>query len=100
VPPLEECWAIGLVRQLGGAELPEDAVSEVARLLARGGPLVVPAGVQEWCVPQGLVGPDARPVGPLMRPDTLRALATEAGYGGSSVVGIEHPFWRFYRLVP
>lgn len=53
-----------------------------------------------WCVPQGLVGPDPRPAGPLMRPDTLRTLATEAGYSGSSVEDIEHPFWRFYRLVP
>jgi hypothetical protein len=53
-----------------------------------------------WCVPQGLVGPDPRPVGPLMRADELRALAAEAGYSGSEVLGIEHPFWRFYRLLP
>jgi len=53
-----------------------------------------------WCVPQGLVGPDPRPIGPLMRPDTLRSLAAEAGFGDASVADIEHPFWRFYRLVP
>jgi SAM-dependent methyltransferase len=53
-----------------------------------------------WCVPQGLVGPDPRPVGPLMRPTTLTALAGEAGFADVTVTGIEHPFWRFYRLVP
>jgi SAM-dependent methyltransferase len=53
-----------------------------------------------WCVPQGLVGPDPRPVGPLMRPATLRSLAAEAGFSETTVVDIEHPFWRFYRLVP
>jgi SAM-dependent methyltransferase len=53
-----------------------------------------------WCVPQGLVGPHPRPVGPLMRPGTLRSLATEAGFSDAAVTDIEHPFWRFYRLVP
>lgn len=53
-----------------------------------------------WCVPQGLVGPDPRPVGPLMRPDTVRSLAEQAGFTETVVLDIEHPFWRFYRLVP
>jgi protein-L-isoaspartate O-methyltransferase len=53
-----------------------------------------------WCVPQGLVGPDPQPVGPLMRPATLQSLATEAGFTETAVTDIEHPFWRFYRLVP
>jgi len=53
-----------------------------------------------WCVPQGVVGPDPRPIGPLMRPDALRSLAAEAGFSDATVADIEHPFWRFYRLVP
>jgi hypothetical protein len=53
-----------------------------------------------WCVPQGLVGPDPEPVGPLMRASTLHDLASRAGFGHSEVLDIEHPFWRFYRLVP
>jgi SAM-dependent methyltransferase len=53
-----------------------------------------------WCVPQGLLGPDPRPVGPLMRPATLAMLAGEAGFTETTVADIEHPFWRFYRLEP
>ena len=53
-----------------------------------------------WCLPQGLVGPDPRPVGTLMRPATMAALATEAGFPASEILPIEHPFFRFYRLVP
>jgi hypothetical protein len=53
-----------------------------------------------WCLPQGLVGPDPEPVGTLIRPDTMRALAAAAGYSAVDVVPIDHPFWRFYRLLP
>jgi SAM-dependent methyltransferase len=53
-----------------------------------------------WCLPQGRVGPDPKPVGTLIRPDTLRDLAHRAGYADVTVVPIEHPFWRFYRLTP
>lgn len=53
-----------------------------------------------WCLPQGLFGADPQPVGTLMRPDTMRALATEAGYSHTEVLDIEHPFFRFYRLHP
>ena len=53
-----------------------------------------------WCVPQGLIGPDPEPVGPLMRPDQLAALAGRAGYAKSEVLPLDHDVWRFYRLVP
>jgi SAM-dependent methyltransferase len=53
-----------------------------------------------WCVPQGMVGPDPEPVGPLMRASTLHHLASQAGFSRSEVLDIEHPFWRFYRLIP
>lgn len=53
-----------------------------------------------WCLPQGLVGLDPEPVGTLIRPDALRGLAHRAGYAGVEILPIEHPFWRFYRLVP
>jgi SAM-dependent methyltransferase len=51
-----------------------------------------------WCLPQGRPAPDAHPVGTVMRPAALRALATEAGFEQVEVLPIEHPFWRFYRL--
>lgn len=53
-----------------------------------------------WCLPQGRVGPDPGPVGTLIRPDTMRDLARQAGYPGVEIVPIDHPFWRFYRLTP
>ena len=51
-----------------------------------------------WCLPQGRPAPDANPVGTVMRPAALRALATEAGFEQVEVLPIEHPFWRFYQL--
>ncbi|WP_063763733.1 class I SAM-dependent methyltransferase [Actinoplanes subtropicus] len=53
-----------------------------------------------WCVPQGMVGVDPEPIGPLLRTATLHELAARAGYRGSEVLEIDHPFWRFYRLIP
>ena len=62
----------------------------VQRFFANASPL--------WCLPQGRMAPDARPVGAVMRPDTLRSLAAEAGFAAVDVLPIAHPFWRFYRL--
>jgi SAM-dependent methyltransferase len=53
-----------------------------------------------WCLPQGRVGPDPEPAGTLMRPATMRDFAQRAGYADVQIVLIEHPSWRFYRLVP
>ena len=53
-----------------------------------------------WCLPQGRVDHDSEAPGTVMRPDTLRQLAARAGYGAVDILPIEHPFWRFYRLVP
>lgn len=53
-----------------------------------------------WCLPQGMVGPDPEPVGTLLRPAMMQSLADRAGYAGTEVLPIEHPFWRFYRLQP
>lgn len=53
-----------------------------------------------WCLPQGRVDHDSQAPGTVMRPDTLRQLATEAGYRSVDIVPIDHPFWRFYRLTP
>jgi hypothetical protein len=53
-----------------------------------------------WCLPQGRIGRDPEPVGALIRTDTMRELAYRAGYSKIDIVPIEHPFWRFYRLMP
>lgn len=53
-----------------------------------------------WCLPQGRVERDSEATGTIMRPDTLRQLASEAGFGAVDILPIDHPFWRFYRLIP
>lgn len=52
------------------------------------------------CLPVGRVDPPARGTGTVMRPDTLRGYAKEAGFSGVEILPIEHDFWRFYRLMP
>ena len=52
-----------------------------------------------WCLPQGRVEPDSEAVGTVMRPDRFRSLVRDAGWSGIEILPIDHPFWRFYRLV-
>jgi hypothetical protein len=40
------------------------------------------------------------PVGTLIRPAAMLDLARRAGYADAQILPIEHPVWRFYRLVP
>jgi len=50
------------------------------------------------CLPAGLADAPSAGTGTVMRPATLQAYATEAGFGEMQVIPIAHPFWRFYRL--
>jgi 2-polyprenyl-3-methyl-5-hydroxy-6-metoxy-1,4-benzoquinol methylase len=68
-----------------------------------------PAGVVErlyygfsvfHCLPVGMVGTDAAGTGTVIRADTVRRYAEEAGFSSCEVVPIEHDFWRFYLLKP
>ena len=52
------------------------------------------------CLAVGMLDEDSAGTGTVMRPDTVRAYATEAGFGRIDVLPIEHDFWRFYRLLP
>jgi hypothetical protein len=52
-----------------------------------------------WCLPQSRVVPDCEAPGTVMRPATLESFARRAGWAGFEVLPIEHPFFRFYRLV-
>ncbi|WP_161962400.1 class I SAM-dependent methyltransferase [Nocardioides speluncae] len=52
-----------------------------------------------WCLPQGRVEPDSEAIGTVMRPDRFRGVVRDAGWSDIEILGIEHPFWRFYRLV-
>jgi hypothetical protein len=52
-----------------------------------------------WCLPQGRVEPDSEAVGTVMRPSRFRGIARQAGWSDVEIMPIDHPFWRFYRLV-
>jgi hypothetical protein len=48
----------------------------------------------------GMLDEDSAGTGTVIRPETVRAYAAEAGFGRVNVLPIEHDFWRFYRLAP
>jgi 2-polyprenyl-3-methyl-5-hydroxy-6-metoxy-1,4-benzoquinol methylase len=52
------------------------------------------------CLAVGLLDDDSAGTGTVIRPDTVRAYASAAGFSRIDVLPIEHDFWRFYRLVP
>jgi 2-polyprenyl-3-methyl-5-hydroxy-6-metoxy-1,4-benzoquinol methylase len=52
------------------------------------------------CLAVGLLDADSAGTGTVMRPETVRAYASQAGFSRVDVLPIEHDFWRFYRLAP
>jgi 2-polyprenyl-3-methyl-5-hydroxy-6-metoxy-1,4-benzoquinol methylase len=52
------------------------------------------------CLPVGMIDHSSAGTGAVIRPDTVRAYAAEAGFGQVKVLSIEHESWRFYRLTP
>ena len=52
------------------------------------------------CLPVGMVGQNAAGTGTVMRVDTVRRYAEEAGFGGFEILPIQNDFYRFYRLIP
>ena len=99
---------------------PVKALAAARGLLADGGSVLVgdertadrfevPAGEFErllygasilHCLPVGMVGEGAAGTGTVMRVETVRRYAEEAGFSGFEVLPIEHEFYRFYRLTP
>ncbi len=97
---------------------PVDALRGMHSLLADGGVLLVgdERVAEEFTVPGDevervmygfslfhclAVGREEQPsaaTGTVMRPDTLRRYAEEAGFAKFEVLPIENDFWRFYRL--
>ncbi|MEE8457333.1 MAG: methyltransferase domain-containing protein [Acidimicrobiia bacterium] len=51
------------------------------------------------CLPDGMSTPHSAGTGTVMRPDTLRRYAREAGFRDIEILPIETDTWRFYRLV-
>jgi 2-polyprenyl-3-methyl-5-hydroxy-6-metoxy-1,4-benzoquinol methylase len=53
------------------------------------------------CLPDGMAHQPSAGTGTVMRPDTLRRYAREAGFSDVETLPIDDfGFWRFYRLVP
>lgn len=53
------------------------------------------------CLPAGMAEQPSAGTGTVMRPDTLRRFAREAGFAKADVLEqVEHDFLRFYRLTP
>ena len=51
------------------------------------------------CLPDGMAHLHSEGTGTVMRPDTLRRYAREAGFSDIEILPIEAEIWRFYRLV-
>ncbi|MBG0833178.1 methyltransferase domain-containing protein [Planomonospora sp. ID67723] len=99
---------------------PVETLAAVRRAIRPGGAVVVmdeataeaftaPAGDTERllygfsllvCLPDGMAHQPSAGTGTVMRPDTLRRYAVEAGFRDVEVLPIEDfGFWRFYRLL-
>ena len=97
---------------------PVSVLAAMRRLVGEGGPVLIvdekvadaftaPGDdVERWmygfsilhCLPVGMVEQPSAATGTVMRRDTLRRYAAEAGYRSVDEVPIEHDFFRFYRL--
>jgi len=52
------------------------------------------------CLPAGMAEQPSAATGTVMRPDTMRRYALEAGFQDVEVLPIEHDLFRFYRPIP
>jgi 2-polyprenyl-3-methyl-5-hydroxy-6-metoxy-1,4-benzoquinol methylase len=52
------------------------------------------------CLPTQMVDQPSAALGTVIRSDTVRECAFEAGYAGVDVLGVENDFFRLYRLRP
>ena len=109
-----------IVEALHDMSRPVEVLRAVRNLLAPGGALIVadervadqfhaPADMRERlfygysvtaCLPAGMMEKPSAGTGTVLRRPKLEGYATEAGFGATSVLSIEHDFLRFYRLDP
>jgi hypothetical protein len=52
------------------------------------------------CLPAGLADRPSAGTGTVMRPETFRRYARDAGYRDVAILPIENVFYTFYRLFP
>jgi 2-polyprenyl-3-methyl-5-hydroxy-6-metoxy-1,4-benzoquinol methylase len=120
-PELEGAYDLVYMHEsLHDMSYPVDVLRACRRMLADGGSVVIgdervadsftaPGDEMErlyygfsilHCLPVGMVGEGAAGTGTVMRADTVRRYADEAGFRGFEVLPIENDFYRFYRLTP
>jgi hypothetical protein len=51
------------------------------------------------CLPSGMADEHSACTGTVMRADTLRGYAREAGFRDVEILPVDHLLFRFYRLV-
>jgi 2-polyprenyl-3-methyl-5-hydroxy-6-metoxy-1,4-benzoquinol methylase len=99
---------------------PVEALRVMRGMLAEGGAVIImdervadqftaPGDAQErlyygfstlCCLPAGMADQPSAATGTVMRADTLRRYAADAGFREVEVLPIEHDLFRFYRLMP
>jgi hypothetical protein len=52
------------------------------------------------CLANGLVDQPSVGTGTVLRPSALEVISREAGFGGFTILPVEHDSFRFYRLDP
>ena len=52
------------------------------------------------CLANGLADQPSVGTGTVLRPAALESIAREAGFGGFTILPVEHDAFRFYRLDP
>jgi hypothetical protein len=52
------------------------------------------------CLPVGMVVQPSAATGTVMRPNTLKRYADEAGFRSVEIAPVDHFFFRFYLLKP
>ncbi|HEX3268987.1 MAG TPA: class I SAM-dependent methyltransferase [Gaiellaceae bacterium] len=111
---------VTILEALHDMSYPVEVLRAARGLLADGGVMFVgderaeesftaPAGETErlyygfsifHCLPVGMVGEGAAGTGTVIRPQTVRRYAEQAGFSSCEMLPIENDFWRFYLLRP
>ena len=120
-PALVEQYDLVMVFEaLHDMSRPVEALRAMRGLLKEGGTVIIgderapdqfeaPAGAVDrafygWsvlhCLPVGMADQPSAGTGTVIRADTLRRYAQEAGFREIQVLPIENELWRFYRLIP
>jgi 2-polyprenyl-3-methyl-5-hydroxy-6-metoxy-1,4-benzoquinol methylase len=107
-----------LIEALHDMSRPHETLASIRRALAPGGTLIVadervadafsPNGdaiermMYGWsishCLPVSMAEQPSRALGTVLRQDTVKDLASEAGFAACEVLGVEHEIFRFYRM--